>query len=192
MATLDEQLDKITKAPLQQKIAVVVLLIGMITAGNYFLLISPQDDAISGKIKELHRLEDDYIQKQAIANNLNQFKKEKESLERRLAQALTELPNEANIDDLVRSVSEVGVKSGLNIARIEPQPESSQGFYAAIPLLMSVSGNYHEIGVFFDSLSKLPRIVNVSNLKLGHPHVKNEKEIVDADFVATTFRFLSK
>src|SRR5207237_1362530 len=96
----------------------------------------------------LHALEDELIQKQSIANNLAQFKHEKEILERRLAQALTELPNEANIDDLIRSLSEIGTKSGLAINSIEPQAEQRQSFYASIPIVMEVSGKYHEIVVF--------------------------------------------
>ena len=40
---------------------------------------------------------------------------------------------------------------------------------------MSVTGNYHEIGVFLDALSKLARIVNVTNIKMGTPRLQNEK-----------------
>src|SRR4029078_222626 len=125
-----------------------------------------------------------------IANNLAQFKHEKEILERRLAQALTELPNEANIDDLIRSLSEVGTKSGLTINSIDPQAEQKQSFYASIPIVMSVTGNYHEIGVFLDSVSKLARIVNVTNIRRSQPRFSNDKLLVNATCVATTFRFL--
>jgi type IV pilus assembly protein PilO len=34
------------------------------------------------------------------------------------------------------------------------------------------------------------RIVNVTNIKLATPTVKNDKVILKADFLATTFRFL--
>jgi type IV pilus assembly protein PilO len=55
---------------------------------------------------------------------------------------------------------------------------------------MAVTGNYHEIGVFLDSLSKLARIVNVTNIKMTQPRVVNEKLVVNATYVATTFRFI--
>ena len=57
-------------------------------------------------------------------------------------------------------------------------------------VIVSVTGNYHEIGVFLDALSKLARIVNVTNIKMGQPRVTSEKLIVNATYVATTFRFL--
>src|SRR5205814_4635267 len=137
---------------------------------------------------QLRALEDELIQKQSIANNLAQFKHEKEILERRLAQALTELPNEANIDDLIRSLSEIGTKSGLTINSIDPQAEQRQSFYAAIPIVMSVTGNYHEIGVFLDALSKLARILNVTNIKMAGARITHEHLLLRSTFLPHTFR----
>jgi|ERR1700686_603328 type IV pilus assembly protein PilO len=185
-----ELLAKVVKVPLQQKLIVVGVMVCLITGLNFYLEIGPLRETITQREAEHETLEKDLIQKQSIANNLAQFRHEKEILERKLAQALTELPNEANIDDLIRSFSEVGNKSGLIINTIEPQAEQKQSFYASIPVVMSVTGNYHEIGVFLDSLSKLARIVNVTNIKMGSARLLNEKLVVNSSYVATTFRFL--
>jgi type IV pilus assembly protein PilO len=183
-------LNAVNKAPLGQKVGAVVAVVVLLTAANWYWLVDPMQTQITQKQGQLRALEDELIQKQSIANNLAQFKHEKEILERRLAQALTELPNEANVDDLIRSLSEIGTKSGLVINTIEPQAEQRQSFYAAIPIVMSVTGSYHEIGVFLDSLSKLARIVNVTNIKMGTAKMTNEKLVVNSSYVATTFRFL--
>ena len=185
-----EVLNAVNKMPLGQKVGVVAGVVILLSAANWYFFIDPMQTQIRDRQGTLRALEDELIQKQSIANNLAQFKHEKEILERRLAQALTELPNEANIDDLIRSLSEIGTKSGLTINSIEPQPEQRQSFYAAIPIVMSVSGNYHEIGVFLDSLSKLARIVNVTNIKMAGARFTNEKLVVSSTYVATTFRFV--
>lgn len=192
MAALNMQdvINQINKAPLQQKVAVVVLAVAMVTGGNWYFLVDPNLTAIQQKIAEQRALEDDLIQKQSIANNLATFKREKEILERKLAQALTELPNEANIEELIKSFGDIAQKSGLTINAIEPQLEQRQSFYASIPILMNVTGNYHELGVFLDSMSKLARIVNVTNIKMGDPTQRGEKLTVSASYVATTFRFI--
>jgi len=188
--TGQDLLNSINKAPLGQKLIAVGVLAAVVTVGNWYFFVDPAQTQIQQRQATLRTLEDELIQKQSIATNLAQFKHEKEILERRLAQALTELPNEANIDDLIRSLSEIGTKSGLVINNIEPQGEQKQSFYASIPIVMSVTGNYHEIGVFLDSISKLARIVNVTNIKMGTPKTVNEKLVVQASYVATTFRFL--
>src|SRR5229473_1935193 len=183
-------INTLNKAPLGQKVGVVAAVVVMLSAANWYVFVDPMLTQITQHQGQLRQLEDELIQKQSIANNLAQFKHEKEILERRLAQALTELPNEANVDDLIRSLSEIGTKSGLVINTIDPQAEQRQSFYAAIPIVMAVTGNYHEIGVFLDTLSKLARIVNVTNIKMGSPRTTNEKLVVAASYVATTFRFL--
>jgi type IV pilus assembly protein PilO len=188
--TGQDVLNAVNKMPLGQKVGVVAGVVILLSAANWYFFIDPMQTQIAVRQGTLRQLEDELIQKQSIANNLAQFKHEKEILERRLAQALTELPNEANIDDLIRSLSEIGTKSGLTINSIDPQPEVRQSFYASIPIVMAVTGNYHEIGVFLDSLSKLARIVNVTNIKMGTPRLTNEKLVVNATYVATTFRFL--
>ena len=180
----------IIKAPLAHKVAGLGLVVALITAGNWYLLVDPVQQQITRQQSALRQLEDELIQKQSIANNLAQFKHEKEILERRLQQALTELPNEANIDELIRSLAEVAKKSGLTINDIAPQPEVKQSFYASIPIVMAVTGNYHEIAVFLDALSKLARIVNVTNIKMSGPRMASDKLVVSASYVATTFRFL--
>src|SRR6266852_9346916 len=127
--TGQDVLNAVNKLPLPQKIAVLAVAVVLITAGNWYFLVDPKLTEITQKQSTLRTLEDELIQKQSIANNLAQFKHEKEVLERRLAQALTELPNEANIDDLIKSLSDIGIKSGLTINTIEPQSEQRQSFY---------------------------------------------------------------
>jgi type IV pilus assembly protein PilO len=188
--TRQDVLNSVTKLPLGQKVGAVAAFVILLTAANWYFFVDPMQTQITQKQGQLRALEDELIQKQSIANNLAQFKHEKEILERRLAQALTELPNEANIDDLIRSLAEIGTKSGLTINTIDPQAEQRQSFYASIPIVMSVTGNYHEIGVFLDSVSKLARIVNVTNIKMGAAKFTNDKIVVSASYVATTFRFL--
>jgi len=188
--TGQEVLNAVNKMPLGQKVGVVAGFVILLSAANWYFFIDPMQTQIRSRQGTLRALEDELIQKQSIANNLAQFRHEKEILERRLAQALTELPNEANIDDLIRSLSEIGGKSGLTINSIDPQPEQRQSFYASIPIVMSVTGNYHEIGVFLDSLSKLARIVNVTNIRMSQPRITAEKLVVSATYVATTFRFV--
>lgn len=189
---MEQLIEKIIKAPWATKIGIVAGIVVLICVANYFLVVSPAQDEIGVVDGRLRKLEGDFIDKQQIANNLNQYRREKEILEQRLAEALTELPNEKDIDDLLRQLNDVGVKSGLEITSVEPMNETPDKFFARIPINMKVTGNYHEIAVFFDSVGKLKRIVNIANLAFKNPRKRNEKVILDAEYQATTFRFLQK
>jgi type IV pilus assembly protein PilO len=57
---------------------------------------------------------------------------------------------------------------------------------------MTVTGNFHEIATFFDSLGRLKRIVNVSDISMSAPKEMSGKLVVDAKFLVTTFMFLNQ
>ena len=140
---------------------------------------------------EQKKLDADYIEKTAIANNLNQFRREKELLEQRLAEALSELPDDKRIDELLQSFQDRAVKAGVEIQTIEPQGIQNDGFYARVPIPMSVTGSYHELATFLDALGRLRRIVNVSSLSLDSPKDVSGKVVLTSKFMATTFMFVT-
>lgn len=187
---MNNLLEKLVKVPLATKAVVVVLLLGAVTAANYFLVIADLQTAIESARTKKRALDEELVKKRVIADNLNQYRRDKEVLERRLAEALTELPPQADIDELLRQLNDVGKKSGLEIVALEPGAEKPETFYASIPIRMQVSGNYHEIAVFFESVSKLRRIVNISAITFQTPTRKAEKVVLSASYMATTFRFL--
>jgi len=186
---MEKYLDQLLKLPLATKAAVMLFLIGGATAGNYFLLIQPIEDQIVRLDQDQGKLDTELIGKQTIANNLNEFKRKKEKLEQQLAEALTELPILPEIDELLRQLNDVAKKAGLEITSVTPGVESSESFYAKIPIAMVVQGSYEEIAVFFESVSKLRRIVNISNVKLAATASKSDKVVLDASFSAMAFRF---
>ena len=196
---MEQLIDRIAKAPLGLKIGLVAGTLVLVTALSYFVFSLPYGPSISEvevRIKkaetEQARLERDFTEKQAIANDLNRFRKEKELLEQRLAEALSELPEEKNIDELLGLFQDRAQKAGLEIATITPEPEKAEGFYARIPISMTVNGNFHEVATFFDSLGRLRRIVNVSDISMTTPKDVGGKLVVDSKFLVTTFMFVNQ
>lgn len=196
---MEKLIERIAKAPLGAKIGAVAGAVALVTALNYFVTALPYGDSISDiktKAKrvaaEQERLDRDFIEKTSIANDLNRFRKEKELMETRLEEALSELPEQKNIDELLQLFQDRAQKAGLEINTIEPKPEQSQGFYATIPIPMTVTGNFHEIATFFDALGRLRRIVNVSEITLDQPKDVKGKVVVTAKFLLTTFMFVDQ
>jgi len=195
---MEKLIERIARAPLGAKIAVVAGLAFAVTAIDYFAMgfpafgpsISEMDTRIRAAETEQKKLDQDYIEKQAIANNLNQFRREKEMLEQRLQEAIAELPNDKKLDELLQLFQDRAMKSGLDILTIEPQAQASEGFYARIPIPMTVQVNYHEIASFLDAVGRLRRIVNVSNLSLDQPKDQNGRIVLTSKFLVTTFMFL--
>src|SRR5512138_2284962 len=194
---MEKLLDRLVKAPLGAKIGGVAGVIALLTVINYFVVgmnfgmpISDVEEKIRKTLVEQQRLDKEYIEKTAIANNLNQFRREKELLEQQLREALAELPEEKNIEDLLQLFQDRALKAGLKIGSVEPKAPATERFYARIPMPMAVKGIYHEIATFFDALGRMRRIVNVSEVQLDTPKDVNGKVILNGKFLVTAFMFV--
>ncbi len=187
---MEQLLDKIAKAPPLAKYGGLVGVIALITLANLFVFIQPTEETLERQRKELSKLKDSLAEKQAIAQNLNERRREMDQLEQKLAEALTELPEKKEIDELLAQLNDIGKKSGLQIERIEPGGEQPANFFAKIPIKMAISGNYHEIAVFLQEVANMRRIVNVNNIKFDGATTQNEKVVLKSEFLATTFRFV--
>jgi len=195
---MNKLLDQIVKAPLGAKVGVLAAVIAAITVLNYFVVgmdfggsIQDTEDRITRARRDQAQLDKEYIEKTAIANNLNQFRREKELLEQQLTEALAELPEDKKIEDLLQVFEDRAAKAGLKIVSIEPKAPASERFYAKIPIPMQVTGNYHEIATFFDSLGRMRRIVNVSEVSLSEPKDVNGKVVLKGQFLVTAFMFVN-
>lgn len=187
---MDELINRVLKAPPLQRwggLAGVVLLLTLL---NFFLLVRPEFTTLEQQAATQRQLDTQLQEKSEIAQNLNERRREMDVLQQRLDEALSELPESADLDELLAQLNEIGRKSGLEISAVEPTAEETAQIYVKIPIKMALTGNYHEIAMFLQSLANLRRIVNVNNIQLGTPALKAEKVVLNGTFIATTFRFL--
>ncbi len=187
---MDELIERVLKAPPLQRWGGLAGALVLITVLNYFLLVSPELGKLEQQLAQQRQLDSQLQEKSEIAQNLNERRREMDVLQQKLDEALSELPESADLDELLAQLNEIGRKSGLEISTVEPAPEEAAQIYVKIPIKMALTGNYHEVAMFLQSLANLRRIVNVNNINLGTPTLKAEKVVLNTSFVATTFRFL--
>jgi type IV pilus assembly protein PilO len=193
---MEKLLDQIAKTAVGVKIAGVAGAVVLLTALNYFVVsltfgapVSDVEKKIVRADVEQKQLSADLAYKTGIANDLNRFRREREVLEQKLNEALSELPEQKKIEDILELFQDRAQKAGLEIVTLEPRSAEPQDFYAKLPIQMEVDGNFHEIATFFDALGRLRRIVNVSGISLSNPKDVNGRVVVNGKFTATTFMF---
>ncbi|WIG92553.1 type 4a pilus biogenesis protein PilO [Myxococcus sp. SDU36] len=191
---MDKYLDQFVKAPPAIKFGGLAAVVVVLTVANFFMLIQPTEEAIKAQVAQRRKLDMELADKSEIAQNLNERRREMDVLEQKLSEALTELPEQRDIEELLAQINDIGKKSGLQISSVTPDKESVGGgeFFARIPIKMTVSGNYHEIAIFLQEMANMRRIVNVNNIKLDSATLKNEKVVLQSSFLATTFRFVDQ
>ncbi|ABF90968.1 type IV pilus biogenesis protein PilO [Myxococcus xanthus DK 1622] len=191
---MDKYLDQFVKAPPAIKFGGLAFVVGALTAANFFMVIQPTEEEIGWAVAERRKLDLELADKSEIAQNLNERRREMDVLEQKLSEALTELPEQRDIEELLAQINDIGKKSGLELSSVTPGKESVGGgeFFARIPIKMTVSGNYHEIALFLQEMANMRRIVNVNNIKFDSAKLKNEKVVLQSEFQATTFRFVEQ
>ena len=108
------------------------------------------------------------------------------------------VPDEKEVDGLIKTLDAEAVKAGVFIRRYTAMPTSSKEYYTEVPFEIEIDGPYYNMLSFFDQVSKLERIVNVSNLlvantkkgqdaKAKHIYQYSPNESVIATCTATTF-----
>jgi type IV pilus assembly protein PilO len=68
----------------------------------------------------------------------------------------------------------------------------NKDFYQEWPIDVELEGNYHNLGIFFDRMSRLPRLVNVGDVKVKSLQKQRTTTTIGITCVATTFVYVEK
>lgn len=187
---MQQYLDKFAKLPGSTKMIVLTVLVVAIGIGYYMMFHIPQQETLEQLQGQIEGLRAERDKNAKIAEHLDEYKAEVARLQENLERAKALLPNDREIDDLLKSVANLGKKVGLQFLLFRPLPDIQRDFYAEVPVEISVSGGYHEIALFFAKVGQLKRIVNIQNVAMTSPVEKNGKMQVTVTGQAVTFRFL--
>jgi type IV pilus assembly protein PilO len=135
------------------------------------------------------KIEQDIQAAKAVANNLESFKKKREDLQAQLRAALEKLPESSDLPALLTNITGLGKKSGLEIQTFKQGRKIDRGFYSEQQIQLEFSGPYHDIGLFFDRVASLSRIVNLSDLTFTVDGETGETPILKVKGTAATFYF---
>lgn len=123
------------------------------------------------------------------ASNLAKFQKELEEAENLFLATALLLPKDKEIPKLLKDISSLGRNAGLDFLTFKPLADIPKDFYAEIPVTINVRGPYHNMGYFFDQVSKLARIVSVTNVKMSSPKKESGEMLLNSDCQLVTYRF---
>ncbi len=163
-----------------------VVLLGVLF---FFLFFNPkakQIETLEGEVKSLEsELEIARIQ----AAGLEEFEAKVAKTEERFLMLSALLPKEKEIPQLLKDISALGRAAGLDFNTFKPEAEIPQDFYKKIPITIKVRGPYHNMGFFFDQVSKLKRIVSVTNVRMGSPKRETGEMLLQSDCRLLTYQF---
>lgn len=188
---MNRLLDQFSKLPRSQRLVLAGIMYLLIVVLVYMSFVSPtlgDIEAAEAKRTELTTKRD---QVRARAENRAAFEAQLEELAATLKQALQELPNDREIPALLSEIDGHARKSGLDVRRFQPLDEVVREYYADVPVQLVMEGGYHEIGIFFDKVRKMSRIVSVQNIEMTDPRELGSETTLKVSGQVVTYRFLT-
>lgn len=158
----------------------------------WYFFYTPLKKDIEDKTTIQRNLQAEVENAKTTAARLPEFRREVERKEATLQALSRILPSEKEVDDLLRKVQQLAAESSLEVLRFKPEATQPRDFYAEWPISLELDGSYHNLAFFFDRLSRLSRIVNVSNLEIASKREPTISSTISASCTATTFVFIEQ
>ena len=170
------------------KIAAAIGIIALILVGFYFGIYDPQQKEISRLTETNKTLKADVDKAQQAANNKPKHEKELAEAQKKFEEITVLLPKKSEIPDLLRNISDLGKRAGLDFVSFKPGNEVPKDFYAEIPISIQLLGPYHNIGYFLGEVSGLDRLVSVDNIKMSSPKEVGGEMLLKSSCNLLTYR----
>jgi len=181
--------------PLPVKIVLVLILAGLILFAGWHYDIQDLRVLIENeKTKETEQMAS-LESKQKQAANLEALKRQMQEMQQSFGDMLRQLPNKTEVAGLLVDISQTGLAAGLEFELFKPAKEVPSEFYAELPILISVIGDYHKFGEFISGVAALPRIVTTHDIsieKRGSGRGKEKVETLVLKATAKTYRALDE
>lgn len=180
----DLNIEVLRTIPLVQKVGLLALLLAGILVGFYYQIVEPKSTEIEGLQGIIAKLDTEIQTLTIKVKHLDELIAASKQLEIELAKKKERLPPEEEAVMLLKQVSDLGVRLGLDIRLWRPgaRTEDASKLFVRMPVNVEVSGGYHTAAIFFDRINSLPRIVTVSGLKMGSPKIEKGRVVTQTIF----------
>ena len=150
--------------------------------------------SIAQKEMQLARERQDIQKGLDAEKRLVDFREELKNLERQFNDLKVVLPDRRDVAEMLRRIQTLATQSSLVVKVFRPQALQTKQLHQEWPMTLELDGTYHDLARFFDHVSKVPRIINVSGISVKGKSQKDSTDgtTITAQCTATTFVLLDK
>jgi len=183
------KLDVLESTPMRQKVALLFVVLAVISAGFYYYFAQPRLEVIASLEEEVEKLDVEIQSNTVKVKHLDELIAASRQLEIELAKKKERLPPADEAVMMLKQLSDLAIRLGLDIKLWKPgtQVEDPSKLFFRFPVSVEVAGGYHTAALFFDRIRNLPRILNVSDLRMGSPKAEKDRVVIQTLFELIAF-----
>lgn len=179
--------DNMGSWPVPIKVLVwLVLVIAVLVGGYYYHIEDLQLELAKVEEKEV-ALRKEFEKKAFEAANLDAYRQQMVEMEESFGALVSQLPSDTEVPGLLEDITNKGLLNGLEISSIDLLKEQAKEFYVELPIAITASGSYHDLGAFISGMAGLPRIVTLHDFQIT-TNAKNRNSL-DMKILAKTYRY---
>ena len=175
---------------MKNKALITNAILALLIFGSFYLIYyKPKSQDLESLIQERIKVETEVVKSRAKKKELDKIEAELASMDNTLKELEVIIPQKKEISNILRRIQQLGYDSRLNITNFAPQRETLQEFYSEQPIKIAMTGNYHNLGLFFDDLSHFSRLFTVDNFSIKALSSQSDANTISIDCLAKTFIF---
>jgi len=174
--------------PLAPRLAVLAVLLIVTIAAAWWFDWREQVEVLEQRQAEELKLRDEWKSKKHQAINLDEYRRQLAEIDRQFGALLRQLPNRTEMESLLSDINQAGLGRGLQFDLFKPGSDNVKDFYAELPITVTITGSYHDLGAFASDISRMPRIVTLNDISLE----AGKDAPLKMNGTATTYRYLDE
>lgn len=169
-------MDNIYQCPFLVKFFIVILLKVLLTSLGCFIIIKPDFEQYKLLVNQENNLKIAFELKQQQAATLQIYQNQMKQLKDQWGNLLKLLPRRDETADLVKIISEIGIRNGLVIELFSLMPEVACDFYIELPITITVMGGYHQLALFLSQIAAMERMVTFHDFEIIRDSVDKQTD----------------
>jgi type IV pilus assembly protein PilO len=176
------------RVPMAAKVGIGVGLLGLLAVAYWTVFYADISGRIDSAVATEQNLQRNLADARKVEVKYQADLKELAQREQQQRELQKVLPSKTEHPAFLSSLQSVANMTGVTLSSWAPQGEIREKYYARLPMKLTLEGRFHQIAKFFYGVGQVDRIINVENITIDNPQVRDEDVYVKVEALATAFR----
>jgi len=155
----------------------------------FLMFLKPRNEKISNIKEERSLIENEVNQLKVKKKQLDKIETELQTMTSTLKELEVMIPQQREMYDILKQIQQLAYDSRLNIDKFVNRGEIDKEFYLEWPINIEITGDYHNLAIFFDKLSRFSRLFNTENFVIRALPRQSDTSTITANTTIKTYIF---
>ncbi len=164
-------------------VLIAIIILGLF----YFVYYNPKDEELQNIRDERIEVEAEVVHLKIKKEELDKIEAELEQMKVTLSKLEAIIPKKEEISSILKQMQQLAYDTRLNITKFNQNPEIIKEFYAEQPISVAITGDYHNLVIFFDRLNAFQRLFNVEDFSIKALKTQTDASTISAEWNVKTY-----